>query len=59
MTRKPLRRAWRTAANAAAVEVLVPETLEEKFQALESGDKIEALLSEIKSRQAAQSLLGS
>ena len=41
------------AENAAAVEVLAPESLEEKFQALESEDKVELLLREIKSRQAA------
>jgi phage shock protein A len=42
------------AQNAAANEVLVPETLEDRFQALESEDKIELLLSEIKTRQAIQ-----
>lgn len=39
------------AENAAAGELMNPETLEEKFHALESGDKVEALLNEIKSRQ--------
>ncbi|HVZ85085.1 MAG TPA: PspA/IM30 family protein [Terracidiphilus sp.] len=40
------------AQNAAATEVLAPESLEDKFRALESEDKVEALLNEIKSRQA-------
>lgn len=42
------------AENAAASEVLAPETLEDRFQALESEDKVEVLLQEIKSRQAAR-----
>lgn len=41
----------KAAENAAATEVLAPETLEEKFRALESTDKVEALLNEMKSRQ--------
>jgi phage shock protein A len=41
----------KSAENAAASEILVPETLEDKFQTLESEDKIELMLSEIKSRQ--------
>jgi len=44
----------KAAENSAASEVMVPETLEDKFQALESEDKIELLLSEIKSRQGGQ-----
>jgi len=32
---------------------LAPETLEDKFQALESEDKVEQLLKEIKSKMAA------
>jgi phage shock protein A len=44
-----------SAENAAASELLAPETLEDKFQALESEDKVETLLNEIKSRQSAQS----
>jgi phage shock protein A len=44
----------KSAENAAAQEVLLPESLEQKFQTLESEDKIEVLLNEIKSRQAAQ-----
>jgi phage shock protein A len=43
----------KSAENAAAVEVLAPESLEDRFQALESEDKVELLLNEIKSRQAA------
>jgi hypothetical protein len=35
------------------VEILAPESLEDRFQALESEDKVELLLNEIKSRQAA------
>jgi phage shock protein A len=41
------------AQNAAAAEIMNPETLEDKFRALESEDKVEALLNEIKSRQIA------
>ncbi|MGD0734575.1 MAG: PspA/IM30 family protein [Terracidiphilus sp.] len=44
----------KAAENAAACEVLVPESLEDRFQTLESEDKIEMLLNEIKSRQATQ-----
>jgi phage shock protein A len=40
------------AQNAAASEVLAPESLEDKFHALESEDKVEQLLSEIKGRLA-------
>src|ERR1017187_4518385 len=40
------------AQNVAASEVLAPETLEDRFQALESEDKVELLLQEIKSRLA-------
>ncbi len=42
-----------SAENAAAGEILSPETLEDKFKALESEDKVEMLLNEIKSRVAA------
>jgi len=42
------------AENAAATEVLTPESLEDKFRALESQDKVELMLKELKSRQAAQ-----
>ncbi len=41
-----------SAQNAAASEILAPESLEDKFRALESEDKVEILLNEIKSRQA-------
>ncbi len=44
----------KSAENAAACEVLAPETLEDRFQALESEDKVELLLNEIKGRQAAK-----
>lgn len=43
-----------SAQNAAASEVLAPESLEDRFQALESEDKVEVLLREIKSRHAVQ-----
>jgi len=42
----------RAAENAAASEILSPETLEAKFKTLESEDKIELLLAEMKSRKA-------
>ena len=42
----------RTAENAAAGELMDADTLEDKFQALESQDQVETLLREIKSRQA-------
>ena len=41
------------ANNAAVSEILAPETLEDKFHALESEDKVEQLLNEIKTRVAA------
>jgi phage shock protein A len=44
----------KAAENSAASEVLLADTLEDRFQALESQDKVELLLSEIKSRQAVQ-----
>jgi phage shock protein A len=44
----------KAAENAAASEVLTPDSLEDKFQALESEDQVELLLAEIKSRQGAQ-----
>jgi len=43
----------KSAENAAATEILAPETLEDKFKALESEDKVETLLSELKSKMAA------
>ncbi|MGD0789886.1 MAG: PspA/IM30 family protein [Terracidiphilus sp.] len=42
----------KAAENAAASEVLLADSLEDRFQALESKDKVEVLLNEIKSRQA-------
>jgi len=41
-----------TAESAAVTEVLAPESLEDQFKALESHDKVELLLTEIKSRRA-------
>jgi phage shock protein A len=41
----------RSAESAAATEVLAPETLEDRFKALENEDKVELVLNEIKSRQ--------
>ena len=41
----------RSAESAAASEVLAPETLEDRFKALENEDKVELLLNEIKTRQ--------
>lgn len=42
------------AQNAATAEILAPESLEDKFKALENEDKVELLLNEIKSRKALQ-----
>lgn len=42
----------KSAETAAANEILTPESLEDKFRALESTDRVEALLNEIKSRQS-------
>ena len=42
-----------SAQNAAASEILAPETLEDKFKALESEDRVETLLNELKSKIAA------
>ncbi|WP_109487429.1 PspA/IM30 family protein [Occallatibacter savannae] len=41
------------AENAAATEVLTPESLEDRFRALENEDKIELMLKELKSRKGA------
>jgi phage shock protein A len=40
------------AENSAATEVLAPESLEDKFRALESQDKVEVMLNELKSKVA-------
>jgi phosphoenolpyruvate carboxylase len=40
------------AENAAAGEILAPESLEDKFQNLEEHEQVELLLGEIKSRAA-------
>jgi len=45
----------KAAENAAACEILAPETLEDKFLALESEDKVERLLGEIKGKLTAKS----
>lgn len=42
----------KSAENAAASEILSPETLEEKFKSLESEDQVEVMLRELKSRIA-------
>ncbi len=44
----------KAAQNAAAGEVMLPDSLEDRFQALESEDKVDLLLQEIKTRQAIQ-----
>lgn len=41
------------AENAAATEVLTPESLEDRFRALENEDKIELMLKELKARKGA------
>ena len=41
-----------SATNSAAAEVLVPESLDDRFRTLENEDKVELLLNEIKSRHA-------
>jgi phage shock protein A len=46
----------KAAENAATTEVMVTESLEDKFKALENQDKIEILLNEIKGRQAGNGL---
>ncbi|MDR3738761.1 MAG: PspA/IM30 family protein [Terracidiphilus sp.] len=43
-----------SAQNAATSEVFIADTLEDRFKNLESEDKVEALLNEIKSRQTVQ-----
>lgn len=40
-----------SAENAATAEVMAPDSLEDKFRSLESQDKVELLLAEIKTRQ--------
>lgn len=42
----------KSAETAAANEILTPESLEDKFRALEDTDRVEALLTEIKNRQS-------
>ena len=43
----------KSAENAAVAEILAPDTLEDRFKALESEDKVETLLAELKSKVAA------
>jgi phage shock protein A len=43
-----------SAQNAATSEVFVSDTLEDRFKTLESEDKVETLLNEIKNRQTVQ-----
>ena len=45
-----------TAESAAASEVLAPETLEDRFKALENEDKVELVLNEIKTATGAPEL---
>ena len=52
MERMKSRVRLRSAENSAAAEIMVPESLEDRFKALENGDKIELLLNEMKSRRA-------
>jgi phage shock protein A len=47
----------KSAENAATAEVIAPESLEDRFRALESQDKVELLLNEIKRRQLPKSEL--
>ena len=43
-----------SAENAAATEILVPESLEDRFQSLEEHEQVELLLGQIKERNALQ-----
>jgi len=52
MERMKSRVQVQSAESAAAAEVLNPESLEDRFRALESEDKVELLLKELKSRRA-------
>jgi phage shock protein A len=54
MERMKSRVHLKAAENAAVTEVMVPESLEDKFRALENEDKVEMMLNEIKGRQVAQ-----
>jgi phage shock protein A len=48
----------RSAESAAATEVLAPESLEDRFKALENEDKVELLLNEMKSRKVERESTG-
>ncbi len=52
MDRMKSRVHTKAAENAATAEIMVSESLEDKFKALENEDKVELLLSEMKSRHA-------
>lgn len=53
MERMKSRVHMKAAENAAVTEVMVPESLEDKFKALESEDRVEMMLNELKSKVAA------
>jgi phage shock protein A len=52
MDRMKSRVRTQAAENAATAEIMVPESLEDKFKTLENEDKVELLLSEMKNRHA-------
>lgn len=52
MARMKSRVQVQAAESAAVAEVMTPESLEDRFRALESDDKVELLLRELKSRKA-------
>jgi phage shock protein A len=52
MERMKNRVQTQSSENAATAEVLAPESLEDRFKALETEDKVELLLNEMKSRRA-------
>ncbi len=52
MERMKSRVQMQAAGSAAGAEVLAPESLEDRFKALENEDQVELLLTEIKSRHA-------
>ncbi len=58
MERMKGRVQMKAAENAATSEVLTSETLEDRFKALESHDKVELELAELKSRQGGQAQIG-
>ena len=52
MDRMKSRVHTQAAENAATAEIMVSESLEDKFKALENADKVELLLSEMKNRHS-------